>query len=383
MTKGEGAGLYIHVPFCRRKCPYCDFYSVDDLTRMPAFTDALVAEMGLYGNRRRRVDTLYLGGGTPSLLSPDDVARIIQSARNRFDLSPDAEITLEVNPGTATSDALAGFRFAGVNRLNIGVQSFCDGNLRFLGRIHSCAAGETAIRAARRAGFDNLGLDLIYGLPDQTAAEWKADLARAVDFKPEHLSCYLLAWEKGTPLDRRRREGRCRPPPESRTAALFRLTGDALARCGFEQYEISNFARSPARQSRHNRKYWSLAPYIGLGPSAHSFDPAGWVRRWNSASLNRYLADLAAGCPPVAGEETLDRDQRMMEVIYLGLRTAAGIDLADFKHRFGMAFGERFGRAADALAAEGLLALSPGRCCPTRRGMGVADGMAARLCDLI
>ncbi len=383
VTTAPAAGLYIHVPFCRRKCPYCDFYSLDDRTQIPAYLTALIAEMACHRDIGGPFDTLYFGGGTPSVLTPGQVGRIIDAAGRAFDIPPHAEITLEANPGTVTADTLAGYRSAGINRLNLGVQSFDDDRLRFLGRIHDGAAATGAIRAARRAGFDHLGLDLIYGLPADTPAAWQADLIRAADFRPAHLSCYLLTWEEGTPLYRRWQTGQCHPPPESRSAALFHVTGDVLAGRGYRRYEVSNFARSPSRQSRHNLKYWSLAPYLGLGPSAHSFDPRRWVRRWNHRSLTAYLDDLSAGRPPVAGREGLDRDQRMMEVIYLSLRRAAGIDLSDFEARFGIGFIERFGGVADALAAEGLLRLTPRRCRPTRRGMAYADGMADRFCRLL
>lgn len=381
MTQTESAGLYIHIPFCRRQCLYCDFYSVEDLERIPAFVEGLAAEMALYRSVGFRFDTLYFGGGTPSLLTPDQVARILETAHKTFDLSPDAEITLEANPGTATPDTLAGYRSAGVNRLNIGVQSFRDQHLKFLGRIHSAASAEAAIRAAREAGFDNLGLDLIYGLPGMSPEGWKADLERAADFGPAHLSCYLLTWEEGTPLHRSWREGRRRPPADALCADLFQLTGDVLADRGFIRYEVSNFARSASLQSRHNQKYWSLAPYLGLGPAAHSFDPLRSVRRWNHRRLERYLADLSAGRPPVADRETLDEEQRMMEIIYLGLRTAAGIDHLDFERRFGAEAGLRLERASEPLAAEGLLEPTPRRRRPTRRGMRYADGMAARICS--
>lgn len=382
-SQAATAGLYIHIPFCLRKCAYCDFYSIDDLTRLPAFMDALMAEMALIKNMPFHFDTIYIGGGTPSLLAPGQVSWIIRAARCYFDISDDPEITLEVNPGTVTTETLARFRSAGVNRLNIGIQSFDDENLRFLGRIHSAKEGKTAIGAARDAGFDNLGLDLIHCLPNQSAADWKADLNQAADFQPEHLSCYLLTWEEGTLLHRRWQAGQCEPPLESRATELFYLTGDVLAGRGFHQYEISNFARSASLQSRHNQKYWTLAPYIGLGPSAHSFDPVRSIRLWNHRNLEKYLTDIADGRLPAAGQETLDQDQQMMEVIYLGLRMAAGIDLADFKQRFRMDFCERFGQTAKALAAEGLLIISPDRCRPTCQGMAVADGMAVKFCNHI
>ncbi len=333
MTKNPeiSGGLYIHIPFCEKKCFYCDFYSVTDRSQIPLFLAALQKEMQLASPVSLVFDTLYIGGGTPSVLETDDVARIIASAFKYFRILPEAEVTMEVNPGTVTPQELTNYRHSGVNRLNIGVQSFQAENLRFLGRIHTVDQALLSLNWARQAGFANVGLDLIYGLPAQKQTNWLDDLARAVDISPEHLSCYMLTRESGTPLDKEVAADRVRLAGEDTLRGLFETTIDYLTAHGFLHYEVSNFARlaetidSPWK-SRHNSKYWSLAPYIGLGPSAHSFiEPE---RYWNHKSVQTYIRILQAGKLPVAEKEKLTREQLLMEAIYLGFRTTRGIDLA-------------------------------------------------------
>jgi oxygen-independent coproporphyrinogen-3 oxidase len=365
-------GLYIHIPFCVCKCAYCDFYSVSDLNLKPAFLKALSAEIAAAEAGPLAFDTLYFGGGTPSILDPVEVEGIIDQLNSRFRLAGPVEVTLEANPGTVDSEKLKGFRSAGVNRINIGVQSFREENLRLLGRIHSAGQARDAVAAARRAGFEDVGLDLIYGLPGQTMGAWTMDIESALAYDPEHLACYMLSVEPGTALAEDERLGRFRPAAEEDTAGLFLATSERLARRGYQHYEISNFARGAAsggdaRVSRHNSKYWAYAPYLGFGPAAHSFHPPR--RFWNHRDVRRYIAELQAGRRPPGGEESLSVDQQMLEVVMLGLRTSAGIDRVDFKARFGRDFNERYGAAADELAARGLLTLENGRCAPTRQGM--------------
>ena len=266
----QPAGIYIHVPFCVKKCRYCDFYSITDLSLRRDFTNALISEIKMAPDPGP-ADSLYFGGGTPSVLDTVEIERIVAAVLERFSFNPDSEITLEANPGTVDEKKLPGFKAAGINRLNLGIQSFNKEALAFLGRIHTTEESTRAVEAARAAGFDNLGLDLIYGLPGQTAKDLQRDLEKAAAFNPEHLSCYLLTYEKGTLLDKDREKGLVLPLPESRAADLFSLTRDLLDHLGYEQYEISNFARSERYRSRHNRKYWTFAPYIGLGPAAHGF----------------------------------------------------------------------------------------------------------------
>ena len=236
-------GIYIHIPFCLRKCAYCDFYSLTDLTLRQPFVASLLQEMALVDSHETLSDTLYFGGGTPSVLTPQQIETLMQQARSLFTLTPDAEITMEVNPGTVTQDYLNFLRQIGINRINIGVQSFSRDTLEFLGRIHSPDHATQAIQCARKAGFDNIGLDLIFGIPGQDAASWQYDLKMALAFAPEHLSCYILTFEKGTPLDQMRKSNAFKVPPEQHIAEHFRITQQVLNDAGYEQYEISNYAR--------------------------------------------------------------------------------------------------------------------------------------------
>lgn len=374
---GDRAGIYIHIPLCKRKCPYCDFFSITDLTQKPALLWALKQEIRLSANPDLTVDSLYIGGGTPSLLTPGEVGEIINACGQAFHIEPSAEITMEVNPGTVSTRTLGQYRQVGVNRLSIGVQSFQDKNLEFLGRIHSSKAAQAAIASARQAGFDNIGLDLMYGLPGQGKAGLLLDLKAAVSFSPEHLSCYFLTYAPHTPLYNQMKGGGFVPLSDDRMGDLFETTASFLRNHGYVHYEVSNFARSAQYTSVHNQKYWSHASYLGLGPAAHSFDQNR--RWWNHADVQKYMADIKARRLPVAGEETLTRTQLMMETISLALRTRAGIDLADFKKRFQKNFVSRYAQTLGELKQEGFLRLDAECCRPTPKGMRMADGIARRL----
>jgi oxygen-independent coproporphyrinogen-3 oxidase len=378
------AGIYIHVPFCRAKCPYCDFYSIADDSRIPDYLDGLCAELSRCRHAGQPADSIYFGGGTPSLLTADAVGRILDAVGRRFVLSGDAELTLEVNPGTVSRISLAAYRSLGINRINIGLQAFDDPTLAFLGRIHTAGQGRDAFDWARAAGFDNVGLDLIYAVPGQTRRQWQAQMAQAVHLSPEHLACYSLTVEPDTPLAHRVADGGVRLPSEKMSADLFDLTAAYLNANGYRQYEISNFAKPtaagpPDRRSRHNRKYWSAAPYLGFGPAAHSFiDPARW---WNHRFLDRYLADLAAGKAPIAQREVLTRTQRLTEFVYLGLRQTAGIDKANFESRFAEGFDARFEPQLTRLADEGLIENAGTRIRLTGRGRRFLEGVVVSLLD--
>lgn len=383
-TPDQPGGIYIHVPFCREKCAYCDFYSITALDRVPDFIQALATELRLSCHRIPAADTIYFGGGTPSLLTPRQIAEMLTAVHTRFEMSSDVEVTLEVNPGTVTPVTLRGFRDAGVNRLNIGLQSLDDAALRFLGRIHTAGQGVETYERAREAGFDNVGLDLIYGLPDQTVSQWAHQLAAVARLGADHLSCYTLTLEAGTPLARKVDQGAVDPPDEGLVGDLFAYTAQWLNANGYRQYEVSNFARcAPApgdridRRSRHNRKYWTFAPYLGFGPAAHSF--MNGRRWWNHRRLDRYLAELAAGRPPVAETETLTPEQQMIEFVYLGLRQTDGIDITDFKRRFGRHFLDCFDRPAHELLREGLMEKAVGRIRLTGRGMRFLESVVGRL----
>lgn len=379
------AGLYVHIPFCINKCPYCDFYSITDLSLKSEFVGALMHEMQLTRNDALRFDTLYMGGGTPSLLDAKNISLIIENAHQSYEILANAEITLEVNPGTITTEQLEAYRRTGVNRINIGVQSFDQANLHFLGRIHTSTDANLAIEWTREAGFENIGLDLIYGLPEQTIKSWILDLRHAVEAEPQHLSCYMLTCEPGTPLDKNRQEGRFHPLSERRVKELFETTLSFLSAHGYVQYEISNFAlarsdrigtqNSEHNQSRHNQKYWSFVPYIGLGPSAHSFlEPH---RRWNHPSVKKYIHKLAAGKLPLGGKETLSPEQLMIEAVYLGLRQTKGISVDAFDKKFGVSFKAMFGEITTGLEEKGLIKYSQNRCALTPKGMLLLDSIAS------
>lgn len=374
------AGIYLHLPFCRRKCRYCDFYSeVGGAAGRTVLLAALRRELALRAERDLAADSLYFGGGTPSLFSPAQIGGLIGRVGASFRLSGESEITLEANPGTVTRSRLEGYRTAGVNRLNLGIQSFNDRNLAFLGRVHDARAARRAVAAARAAGFEDIGLDLIYGLPGQTPAAWRTDLQAALETAPAHLSCYMLTYAPGTPLEDARRAGRIAPLPEAAVAELFEITVQVLTANGFAHYEIANFARAgnPPAWSRHNRKYWNRAPYLGFGPGAHSF--RGKRRSWNDADLGAYAQALENGGLPPGGEEVLTREQQMIEAVFLGLRQVAGIDVQEFEARFGAGFDVLFGPALGDLV-EAALAVREGGCCRlTPKGLLVADAAAARM----
>jgi oxygen-independent coproporphyrinogen III oxidase len=373
----EAPGIYVHIPFCRRKCPYCDFYSLENASLLDVFTDALIREISAAPAFASSPDTLYFGGGTPSLLPAREIGRIIRIVRERRDLSSDSEITLEANPGTVDPGRFSAYRAAGVNRINIGVQSFNDAELRFLGRIHTAREARLSMSAARLAGFGNVGIDLIYGLPGQSRSDLIENLKEAVSFSPEHLSCYLLSYESGTALTEKRRKGEIDPLSENRRAALFKTAVEFLSDAGYPQYEISSFSRGAEWMSRHNRKYWNNVPYLGFGPSAHSYFPP--ERRWNHRDLDLYLAEIASGTRAVENREILTRENRMTEAIYLGLRQTEGIDLARFEAEFGVTFPALFGPLLEQLSEKKLLLLTSERCALTLEGELSLEGIAALL----
>ncbi len=380
-TDQPTTGIYIHIPFCQRKCRYCDFYSVTGQQRIPGYLGALHKEMQLTSTPGVKADTLYIGGGTPSLLTPRQAGQIVDWSAQYFNLEAGAEMTLEVNPATVTARDLQDYAAFGFNRISIGVQSFNDQHLTFLGRLHTADQALAAVKAAVKAGFINIGLDLIYGLPDQTPGSWKADLLQALRLEPRHMACYMLSYEAHTPLEADRRAGRIVPLSDLRTADLFRMTHDFLGAAGYEHYEISNFARGRRWRSIHNQKYWNFLPYIGLGPSAHSCRiPRRW---WNHRTLERYMADLQQNRLPIAEQEQLSHEQRLIEALYLGLRQADGIDLQAFLFEFRIDFKLYFHKALDRFAAEGWLVLETQRCRLTMEGMLFLDRIVDEMVELI
>jgi oxygen-independent coproporphyrinogen-3 oxidase len=334
------ASLYLHIPFCERKCLYCDFYSVADRGQVEDFLVALRREIALRAAEGAGAEfqTVFFGGGTPSLLAPQQIETILSQLQRAFRIAPDAEITLEANPGTVTGETLRAFRALGVNRLSVGIQSFHNPELRFLGRIHDRAEALRCVELARDAGFDNVGIDLIYSIPGQTLTAWEGNLKIATDLAPQHIAAYSLIVEDGTPLARLVEIGEVRPNPTGLEAAMYEGTMELLDRRGYEHYEVSNYAR-PGFRCRHNCAYWAHDDYLGFGPSAHSFwrESGGMSGRrwWNVSDLSVYLDRLQDGVLPTASEERLGADELLDERIFLGLRSG-GLDLRrlllDFRH---------------------------------------------------
>ena len=319
--------VYIHVPFCSRRCAYCDF-SIVVRRDVPVdeYLAALDAELRTrFGNARvGEVDTIYFGGGTPSRLGGEGVARALALVAQRFAPAHDAEITIEANPEDLTAGAAARWRAAGVNRLSLGSQSFDDDALRWMHRTHDSAAIGRAVDIARAAGIQNLSLDLIFALPDALHRDFSSDVERVLALAPDHVSLYGLTVEAGTPLGRWVARGDALEQPEEGYAQDFLTARRLLETAGFEHYEVSNYAR-PGRRSRHNSAYWSGVPYVGLGPAAHGFD--GETRRWNVRAYSAWRASAITGADPVAGSELLTAENRAAESVYLGLRSDHGLEI--------------------------------------------------------
>ena len=367
MTERTHPGLYVHVPFCKTKCPYCDFTSVTSLSSIPEWLEAVRIEMLLYRERFSRFDSLYLGGGTPSLLSRHQLEELVGQLHGCLFLCDDAEFTVEVNPDDVTSDTPALFRDLGVNRVSLGVQSFDDRDLGFLKRRHTAGQALKAAETFKGAGFAKLGLDLMVGLPGQTESSWVRTLEQALSFDPEHLSCYQLTLHENTPFGDLQAKGELRLPGDANQSAFFILTSTFLQQKGYLHYEVSNFARGEENLCRHNLKYWRRAAYLGLGPSAHSHRDG--VRWWNLQDLEGYCRALAQGNPPVAGSETLTPEQVYLETILLGFRTREGVDREVFRGREGAEEVLRHLRQA------GLVHAVEGRVVPTVKGFLVADSL--------
>lgn len=367
MNDRQNPGLYVHVPFCKTKCPYCDFYSKPSLSLVPEWIDALREEALFYRDRFAQFDTVYLGGGTPSLLSEKELDLLLHHLRSTFSISSRSEFTLEANPDDVTAEKLSAYRTLGINRLSLGVQSFHDQELLFLKRRHTAFQAATALDKIKNEDAFKVGVDLMYGLPGQTELSWIETLEEAIQFQPEHISCYQLTFESHTPFGKMLAGGKVKALCEEDEREFFILTSTFLQRHGYIHYEISNFARGEEHSSRHNWKYWQHAPYLGLGPSAHSFQKD--IRWWNVRDLQSYCESLKQGFPPLAGKETLSQEQHRLESLMLGFRTKEGI------HRGLIASEPRFEAVIRDLQSSGLVEISEERVIPTLEGFLVADSI--------
>jgi len=366
-------GLYVHVPFCRSKCLYCDFYSVASSAAIPAWLNAVQREMLLYREKFHEFDSLYIGGGTPTLLDERQLATMMERLFRNFAFCPESEMTMEANPDGLSRQKFKTARELGVNRISLGVQSLDDGELKYLGRSHSSEQALKALEMLRSLGFANISVDLMYGFERQSLQGWKKTIDRVLEFRPEHLSCYQMTFEPDTPLGKMKAAGKVRPIGEKLETAFFIWTSRCLEKQGYHQYEISNFARGREFMCRHNRKYWGHIPYLGLGPSAHSFQAGS--RWWNVKSVKRYCQLLEEGKAPVEASEVLSEEQLDLESLGLGLRTSDGVSLYASGGRLGS------GHSLDEARKSGLVKVIDGRILPTRKGFLVADSLPVMLSE--
>ncbi len=371
------ASIYLHIPFCERKCIYCDFYSVTDHQVIDDFIVAMCDEIDMcvdYGGREQ-YETIYFGGGTPSLLRPEQIGKILNRLRRTFSIKPDAEITLEVNPGTVDRGKLTALQQLGVNRLSIGVQSFFDDELQLLTRIHSAAQGIQTIALAKEIGFKNISIDLIYALPKQTVLRWEETLRRAIAFEPEHISAYSLIIEGGTPLESKIKLKEMKPTPLELEAEMYTLAMEILNDTGYEHYEVSNYAEA-GYCSKHNCNYWNHSNYIGIGPSAHSF----WSikRWWNVSDLRTYINQIMLKHLPIAGSELLTPEQLLDEAVMLGLRTGK-LNLQQVREEHGIDFLESSHSLIEQLISNKLVILNEQILTLTNKGFLICDEISERI----
>lgn len=371
------AGLYIHIPFCRQKCHYCNFFSLATRKYHDQVYQALKDEMHLRRNYmdEEKLDTIYFGGGTPSLYAPQKLQEIIETAEKLFGLNPDPEITVEANPDDITEEWLDNLKATKMNRLSIGLQSLHDNDLEYLNRAHSGKEAKNAVELARDYGFENLSIDFIYGFPTLSDEKWLANLQWAVAHKVPHISAYALTVEPGTALDLFIRKGKYRPVSDEAAERHFMLMSDFLGEHGYEHYEISNLAL-PGKYARHNTAYWSGEKYLGIGPSSHSFD--GISRQWNIASIKGYLEGIQNGKPDFE-REVLDPVQHLNEYIMTSLRTMWGMDMAKMERDFDKKMAAKIIASLENYRKSDLLTCADGKVFLTPKGKLFADRIASDL----
>jgi len=371
----EAAGLYLHVPFCTSVCPYCDFaVLIAGAERRAAWAQAMLGEIELYSGDGWCFDTVYLGGGTPSSVDPAQLEAVLAAVQDRLSVADDAVLYLEANPEDVSDASAERWVRLGVDVVSLGVQSLDDGALRYLGRRHDSVGAVAAYETLRRAGFGTVSVDLIFGLEDDDAIAWQRQLAEVVELRPDHISCYQLTFHEGTVFGRRLADGRLSTLDVDREADLFVLTHRVLGDAGYEAYEVPNFALGPEHSSRHNQKYWRHQPYLGIGPSAHSF--RGRRRWWNRRKLRLWQAAVERGERPIEGEENLCSAELALEAVMLGMRTATGIDLADVRDRYGIDLADTNQGVIERLQSQGLVRVEGTRVAPTLGGMAMADTVA-------
>ena len=371
------AGIYIHIPFCKSFCSYCDFYSITDNSLKDALVQAVIRESSLRSSylEGEIVETVYFGGGTPSLLEPATAANLISDLKKKFPFSDDTEITFEVNPDDVYEGLFIELKKAGINRISLGVQSWDDKRLRYLGRRHDAAQSARALEMVFREGIKNVSVDIIYGVPGMTSADLKADLEKTFAFPVIHLSAYHLTVEEGTRFGRMKKEGKLKETDEETSASMFSLLGKACREHGFIHYEISNFAKE-GFISRHNSSYWKQVPYLGLGPSAHSFD--GRSRQWNVPDVRKYIKAISSGEIPCEREE-LDRITVFNEYVMTSLRTMWGIDLTHVEEFYDKELHDYLVNLSGKYIRYGLIKKEKNTLVLTDQGRMISDNIIAEL----
>jgi len=380
------AGVYLHIPFCRSHCSYCDFATGMYQTELAdRYVNSLVREISKWSEveSRSAVDTIYFGGGTPSLLTPSQIERILRAVHDHFEVIDGAEVTIELNPGdggtsvASKRETMHEFQSLGINRASFGAQTFDDRELKQLGRTHSSADIPATFQQLRGAGFENISFDLIAGLPNQTLSGWRRNLDQALQLRPDHLSLYLLDVHEGTPLADQIRTGMRQKPDDDLAGEMYRVMVDEVCAAGYEHYEISNFSL-PGFASRHNTKYWAGAPYYGFGCSAHSYD--GWRRRWaNERDMAKYVRLIEQEGSPVVARTELNEEDARSESIFLGLRLMRGLDLDEYRKRFGSDLRDRYVSDLGRLVDAGLIEIDERLMRLTRRGALLSNEVFAAL----
>ena len=370
------AGIYVHIPFCRSRCLYCGFYSTTNLDLRQRYVDTLFKEMQL---RRDYIQapfsTVYIGGGTPSILGDSNLHSLFHHIYNVFDIEADAEVTIECNPDDITPDFAQTLAGLPVNRVSMGAQTFSDERLRFLRRRHDATETDRAVKLLRQAGIRNISIDLMFGFPDETLDEWSCDISHALALGVEHISAYSLMYEEGTPLTAMLKRGTIKEVDEETSLAMYETLARRLKAAGYEHYEISNFAR-PGFRSRHNSSYWHLTPYIGIGAAAHSFDMKS--RQWNVAHLSKYIESVNSGVIPMEREE-LDSDTTFNDIVTTALRTSDGINLNAMEQRLGTEYKDTVIAASTKHIRNGLMEISDNHLRLTSKGIFISDSIMSDL----
>ena len=370
------SGIYIHIPFCKTKCTYCDFYSITNFKLQKELVDALLLEIETRKSYlKEAVETIYFGGGTPSVLNPDEINKIIRAIYANFTIDNHAEITLEANPDDLSLEYLIELKNIGLNRISIGVQSFDDVQLKAINRRHSAEAAVRSVEISRQAGFDNISIDLIFGIPGQSLESWKAQVDKAMTLNVRHISAYGLIYEENTMLWRQMKSGKVTPADDELSVEMYSYLLKTCAKNGFEQYEISNFAK-PGFRSKHNSSYWQQRPYLGIGPSAHSYNQHS--RQWNISSVEKYCRYILTG-EPYFEKEILSKTDKYNDMVMVALRTMEGIDLKSVEMQFGIKMRNYCVNAAEKFIKRNKLCIIDDFLRLTSEGIMISDSIIVDL----